>query len=194
MRVLKYNDMIKENKEESFSEKMESDLHYKNIVHSAIKSYLSSHDIPKFESDDDITSYFYDICFTKEFLDETDLPSDFNELHSLCCYTTADDKIESTWDNLLNVMSEVALSNLRDIATVHSNRFSDKLIIFLENNNLDINNINISENDPHGSSRPSSVKNIDNGSIYMYRKLDGDYDVDVYEFNYDDINLYIWNR
>ena len=192
MQLIKFNEY---NNSQSFEEKIEDDTRYTSIILSNLANYLNGHDLPSFKSTDELEEYLNDICYTNGFLDETDLPHSMDELHDLCVYGAPDEKINSTWDNLLLEMNNVALSALIQLASIHLNTYSSKFIEFFEKNNLDVGEITINSTDPHGYAKPTKVVKLDDEtSVYQYRNLDGSYNVDVYEFEYQNITLYITNK
>lgn len=194
MKLIKFNEYY-DNNEKSFAEKMEDDIMYTDTILSNLSNYLSGHDIPSFKTFDELYDYLHDICYTNEFLDETDLPDGMDSLHDLCVYVSGDEKVNSTWDNLPNVMSDVALSGLRSLATKVVSKFHDTFSDFIENNKLDLTTLSITSTDPHGDSRPTKVIAIDDkSSVYQYRNLDGSYNVDVYAFEYENITLYLTKK
>lgn len=97
---------------------------------------------------------------------------------------------ETSWDYLSGVINNYAINGLTClIQEIFDNSFSS-LEKFMKVNKL--NYSDITSKDTYGYAAPKSVKPIENGEVYQYRKLDGEFDVDVYIYINDELNITLY--
>lgn len=174
---------INENTEDkSFTEKVAENFAFLDIIKTAITAALTGHEINNVTNDEELRSWFDSTIY---FDGSSIVDLDVDEKLDLCIYY-GEEGGEKTipsgteWDSFYEVLSNTAVNGIYSLSYNIISDFINELNMFVEENELEYDKITGKE--LYGYAAPTKVRDIENGEVYEYRNIDGDFNVDEYIF------------
>lgn len=178
--------------ENTFIQKMEEDYDVLSTIKGIITRTMENIEGEITDDKDE----FEELILNNISVDVTDI-IDFNtdQQIDLCIYAEETDGTskcpETTWNDLAGVIEKYAVTGLQYIADDKIRTdFLEPFQKFMEDNELEYGDIRTQ--DSYGHSAPRRVRSIENGEIYEYRKLDGDFNVDEYVYENDELGITLY--